>query len=406
MNKGTHFSGQPILAQILGLIPRSTVTQLAREHRTDRYYKKFKTYDHLVAMLYTIYARCTSIREVVTGMLASENRLRHAGVVYTPRRSTLADANGRRDHRVFEAIYQDIYQLYAKHLPDSRSDRWASKLFIVDSTTISLFQEILKTVGRTPLNGKRKGGVKAHTLMKADEDVPRLVLLTPASTHDHTFLKNIKVPPGSVLVFDKAYVDYLIYNQWTERGIYYVTRLKSSAVWECLEECPVTDADRAAGIISDKIVQLGHADQPNKVKARLVVYRHKDPKTESERTFEYLTNYFDLDALSVAEIYKRRWQIETLFKRIKQNYPLQYFLGDSENAIKIQIWCALIADLLLKVIRKGNERAWSFANLASMVRLHLMNYINLKSFLQNPEKAIEAEKLKRKEQEEWNLFPI
>jgi hypothetical protein len=405
MNKGTHFSGQPILAQIVKLIPQVAVQRLARTHGTDRYYKKFKTYDHVVAMLYTIFGRCTSIREVVTGMLACENRLKHAGVTYIPRRSTLSDANCRRDAKVFEALYGYLYRRYASGLPDSHQEKWMSKLFIVDSTTISLFQEILKTVGRTPLNGKRKGGVKAHTLMKADEDVPRLVRLTAASTHDHTFLKEIDLPTGSIITFDRAYVDYAVYNRWTALAITFVTRLKTNTVLKALEERPVSDEEKENGVVSDTVSELGHAEQQNKVTGRLIVYTYKDARTKRQRTLRFFTNNLEMDASTIARIYRQRWQIEMLFKRIKQNFPLQYFLGDNENAIKIQIWCALIADLLLKVIRRGCERDWSFANLASMVRHHLMNYIDLRGFLNNPEKAILEARRMRPSQPAWSLFP-
>ena len=401
MNQGTHFSGQPILAQILNLVPRAKVLQLAQLHDSDRYYKKFKTYDHLVAMLYTIFSRCTSIREVVTGMLACEHRLRHAGVSYTPRRSTLSDANRRRDFQVFEAIYRYLYRRYAASLPDSCSEKWFSKLYIVDSTTISLFQEILKNAGPSALNGKRKGGVKAHTLIKADEDVPHLVSLTAASTSDRTFMKEIQLPPGSIVAFDRAYVNFEIFNKWTAQGISFVSRLKSDAAYDIVESRSVEAPEREKGVEEDTEVILGHRYHTNKVKARLVVYTDQG----SKRTFTFLTNNFDLAPSTIARIYQKRWQIELLFRRIKQNYPLRYFLGDNVNAIKVQIWCALIADLLLNVIHRTCKRSWAFANLSSMVRLHLMTYIDLGRFLNNPERALLRLSVERGDVPELNLFP-
>lgn len=368
----------------MGLIPRREVQALARRLGTDRYYKRFMTYDHLVAMLYTVFSRCTSLREVVTGMLACEHRLRHLGLSYVPRRSTLADANCRRDHRVFEAIHGLLYRRYAGALPDSRSQRWMSKLYIIDSTTISLFQEILKNAGPTPLGGKRKGGIKAHTLVKADEDVPRLVRLTAGSTSDRTFMKDIDVPQGSILAFDRGYLNYKRYNEWTQKGITFVTRLHGSAVYDRLETYSVEEEERRRGVESVVRIRMGHATQPDRVEARLI--RFKDAGTG--RTYDFLTNNFDMAASTIAAIYRQRWQIEILFKRLKQNYPLQYFLGDNVNAIKVQIWCALIADLLLKIVRKWSGRPWAFANLASMVRLHLMTYIDLRSFLSNPEQSL------------------
>jgi len=368
MNQGTHFSGQPILSQLVKLIPRSEVQRLAGVHGSDRYYKKFKTYEHLVAMLYTVFARCTSLREVVTGLLASENRLMHLSVDYSVRRSTLADANRRRDCGVFAAIYGYLYGRYAHLLPDSRSKKWRSKLFIVDSTTISLFQEILKNAGRNPLNGKRKVGVKAHTIMKAEEDVPRLVCLRSGASSDRNFMKDIDVPAGSIIVFDRAYVNYAIYNRWKSEDITFVTRLAPNSILTAEKDRLVSQRARSEGVKSDARVTLGFANQPNKVTARVISYCDK----VSGRHFNFVTNNFRLGPVTIARIYQRRWQIELFFKRLKQNYPLRYFLGDNANAVKIQIWCAVIADLLLKIVRSQCKKQWSFANLASMVRLHLL----------------------------------
>lgn len=386
MNKNTFFTGQPIFSQIINLIPRHKVNQLSKQYQSDKYYKKFKTYDHLISMLYCIFNDCTSIREVVTGLLACENKLLHLGVNYSVRRSTFSEANSNRTDRVFEAIYKVIYSQYGTCLPDSQKENWLSRLYIFDSTTISLFQEILKNAGRSPMNGKRKGGIKAHTLIKSDEDVPCLVEFTSAAAHDAPFMKSVNLPNGSIAVFDKAYVDYNIFAQWEKQSVTFVTRIRKNSVYEVVGDFKVSDSQKLKGVISDKGIILGHNyhNKITKVEARLVEYYDKS----KNRTFQFLTNNFTFAPATIAEIYKRRWQIECLFKRIKQNYPLKYFLGESENAIRIQIWCALIADILLKYIKKSVRKKWAFSNLASMIRLHLMNYIHLGRFLENPEKAI------------------
>jgi IS4 transposase len=401
MNKNTFFTGQPIFSQIINLIPKAKVFQLSSRYETDRYYKKFKTYDHLITMLYSILNNCSSIREVVTGLLACENKLLHLGVNYSVKRSTLSEANAKRDVQVFEEIYKVLYSKYHKDLPDSRREKWYSKLFIFDSTTVSLFQEILRNAGRSPMNGKRKGGVKAHTLIKADEDVPKMVQFTSAAAHDTPFMQSVQLPSGSIVTFDKGYVDYKVFDKWQNENVSFVTRLRKSSIYEVERKCSVSEAQRKKGVISDHFIVLGHNHHKNitKINARLIKYHDK----ENNRDFEFLTNNFTLAAATIAEIYKRRWQIESLFKRIKQNYPLKYFLGDNENAIKIQIWCVLIADLLLKYIQKSVKRKWAFSNLASMVRLHLMNYINLGRFLENPEKAFI--KVNRSRQIGLQLFP-
>lgn len=400
MNKSTHFSGQPIFSQLINLIPRSKILQISRRYNSDRYYKKFKTYEHLITMLYAIWGNCSSIREVTTGLLACSKRINHLGMNYFPRRSTLSDANCKRDATVFEEIYRMLYNQLAKYLPDSRSEKWVSKLYIFDSTTISLFQEILKNAGRNPMNGKRKGGIKAHTLIKADHDVPCLVRLTPAAAHDSPFMKQIDVGQGSILVFDKGYNDYKQLAQWNNHQIYFVSRLNKAAVYQSLDDYAIADDQQLNGVLQDQKVVLGHHhhNQITRIQVRLITFKDQ----QSGRVFRFFTNLFDLPALTVTHIYKRRWQIEILFKRLKQNYPLKYFLGDNENAIQIQIWCALIADLLLKFIRKHTKRSWSFANLVSMIRLHLMNYINLFKFLNDPEKAIESPNPRIME---WSLFP-
>jgi hypothetical protein len=386
MNKGTYFTGQPIFSQIINLIPRQKVVQFSKQYQTDRYYKKFRTYEHLIAMLYTIFSGCNSIREVVTGLMACEGKLNHLGINYTVRKSTLSDANCNRDEKVFGAIYNHLYCLYGADLSDSRKEKWFSKLFIFDSTTISLFQEILKSAGRSPMNGKRKGGIKAHTLIKADEDVPCLVKFTAAASHDSTFMKAVNLPAGSIVTFDKAYNDYNVFADWQKQSVIYVTRIRKNSVLKVLKNREVSDHQKQKGILKDSEIMLGHNhnDKITKVRARLIRYYDRN----SQREFQFLTNDFKFAPATIAKIYKNRWQIESLFKRIKQNYPLRYFLGDNENAIKIQIWCALIADLLLKYIRKQVKKEWAFSNLASMVRLHLMNYIHLGKFLTNPERAI------------------
>ena len=386
MSKNTFFTGQPIISQVISLISRAKVNQLARQNHSDHYYKKFKTYHHVVSMLYTVMSGCTSIREVVTGMMVCSGKLNHLGIDYTPRRSTLSDANCKRGHQVFEDIYQYLYKRYASRLPDSRPEKWYKRLYIIDSTTISLFQEILKNAGRSPMNGKRKGGVKAHTLIKADEDVPQLVRLTAAAAHDIPFLKYVQLPQGSIVTFDKAYINHRIWKQWTTNKVTFVSRLRSGSVITVLKQREVNSIQKSKGIISDQEVILGglENDKVVKVRARLITY-HDGVK---QRDFTFVTNNFRMAPFTIASIYQKRWQIEILFKRIKQNYPLKYFLGDNENAIKVQIWCVLIVDLLMKVIHKQIKRKWAFSNMVSMIRLHLLTYIDLKRFLNDPDAII------------------
>jgi hypothetical protein len=383
MSKSTFFTGQPVLNQLLNLIDRSSVKALAKAGQHDRYYRYFDTHAHLVSMLYCVLNRCTSSREVVSGMQACCNKLWHTGIWKAPGRSTLCDANMKRSFEVFEQIYEQLYRRYGQLLPDSRIG-FKHKLYIADASTITLFQQILKAPSPGKLNGKRKGGIKVHTLMDAASDVAIQVSFTAASANDMTFLKEIHLEPGSFIVFDKGYVDYTQYQRLDNDGVFFVTRQKKDARYTVTETKQVSAQDRDAGVKADRMIVLGTRTHRKgiKLKSRQVTFFDK----EKCREFEFLTNNFTLSALEIADLYKKRWQIETLFKRIKQNFPLKYFLGDNENAIKIQIWCAFIADLLIKIVQAQVKKAWAFSNLRSIIRLHLMSYIHLFDFLNNPEK--------------------
>lgn len=384
MSKSIFFTGQPIFSQVLSLIPKSSVDQISRDNGADRYCKHFTTYGHLVSMLYAVFNNCTSIRELTSGLLAWDQKIRHLGVDYFPRRSTLSDANTRRSEGVFGQIYEFLYQRYRHHLPDSRKKR-SSKLYIADSTTVSLFQEVMRNAGRPAANGKRKGGIKVHTLLKSDEDVPCLIRFSAGAAHDSPFLRDLTLPRGSILVFDRGYNDYAQFEQFSSQGVTWVTRKRRNTVYRVTEKLPVSTSQQGKGVRKDKLVVLGHTVYEHPLaKARLIDYA--DPK--SGEKFQFLTNNAELAPATIAAIYQKRWQIEILFKRFKQNFPLRYFLGDSENAIKIQIWCALIADLIIKLVKSRAGKKWSFSNLASIIRIHLMTYIDLFEFLLNPEKTL------------------
>lgn len=392
MPKSTFFTGQPVFNQLLSYIPRPQVTSLVKKHDADRYCKKFKAFDHVVTMLFCCFHHCTSLRELITGMQANAHRLHHLGMKHTPRRSTLADANERRSSAFFEDLYHKLFRHHFGVLPDTLpKGRISDSIFIVDSTTVTLFSEVFKACGNANANGKKKGGVKAHMLIRAKDDMPSFVHITEAAANDKTVMPRLNLPKGSVLVMDKGYNSYLPMAAWTKQGVTWITRLNKRARWECVEERQVSEKMAAKGIRRDRYIVLGNPEKANKVPlqpARLITYYDQ----ETGREFEFLTNNKEFAALTIAGIYKRRWQIEILFRRIKQNFQLSNFLGDNQNAIKIQLWCTLIADLLVKIVKdkadKQKKNKWSFANVAGLIRQHLGTYIDLIKFLVNPEKAI------------------
>ena len=379
MNKSKNFSGQPIISQVLKFIPASLIARTAKKQMSDRYYKRFKTYDHLVTMVFATLSGSSSLREVSSIMLACEGKINHLGLANYPRRSTLSDANKKRSSGVFAAIYFSIYNRYRHFLSDSNRRVLPVKdLKIVDSYTISLFSDVLKGAGRNPLEGRKKGGIKMHTMINACEDVPCLIRSTSAATHDHTFLKDLGLKKGSFVVFDKGYVDYTQYHNWTLEDIYFVTRQKDNAVYKSLEEFPVQDHIHS-GVLKDERIEVTKGKQV--ITLRRVAFYH----AEQKRVYEFISNNFELEADKIADIYRQRWQIETLFKRLKQNFPLKYFLGDNQNAIEIQIWVSLIIQLIMLVIQRQAKRKWAFSNMMAVIRYHLMTYIDLFKFMKKPD---------------------
>lgn len=388
MNEGNKFVGQPILNQILDIISNAVLVKAIKKHNANRYYKKIPLRVQLIALLYGVFSYCNGLREICEGMLACEGKLSHLGLDKAPARSTLSDANTRRSYLVFETIYFELVGKYHSFISDSRLKGLSIRnLKIIDSTTIRLFGDILRGVGRNPLGGARKkGGIKVHTMMDAFSGIAEYVRMTAARVHDRQFLYQLGLPKNSWLVFDKAYNLYQQFARWTKQDVWFVTRMKDNAIFHVTKV--ITDKTKrieAAGVIKEQYITIGYKDtQGNKQRLKL---RRITFKAEQGKVYVFITNNFKLPAEQIATIYKNRWMIELLFKQIKQNFPLRYFWGESENAIKTQIYCVLIAQLLMVVIRKKAETRKSFANMITVIRLHLMSYVSLMEFIKDSYKA-------------------
>jgi hypothetical protein len=384
MDKTTHFFGNSVFGQLISLIDDIFISDSVKSNKSDRYVKRFSTKDHLISMLFCAFAKCTSLREVCGAMLGLSGKTKHFQLKHIPKRSTLADANKRRDVDVFAKIYHKLLKKHSNLLSDSRIKQVINKqIEIFDSTTISLFNAILQCVGRNPKNGKKKGGIKVHTVINVDETIPKMIWFTEAKTHDHILLEKLKLDPNTIYVFDKGYNDYKAFKKFSDNETGFVTRIKDNAVYETIETNEIDD-NIHSGVLEDTIIELAVKDNGKESKLKLRKIRFYDRVLKRE--FEFLTNIFEMRPDLVAAIYKLRWQIELLFKQLKQNFPLKYFLGDNENAIKIQIFCALIANLLMTVVQKTLKRSWAFSNLVSFCKIHLFNYIHLLRFLENPDK--------------------
>jgi hypothetical protein len=278
------------------------------------------------------------------------------------------------------------------------------RLQIIDSTTITLFSNLIfKGVGRHPKSGRKKGGIKVHTVIHANEGVPSDIKFTSAATNDSFMLKPNALDKGDIMAMDRAYIDYEKFEQLTRRGVIYVTKMKKNLKFSILTD---TMYQTPEGLMEVR-VQLVRFTKEIKEDRTIVhcarIVTHVDRK--KHKLISLLTNDMEFDPTEIIAIYRQRWEIELLFKQMKQNFPLKYFYGENANAIKIQIWVTLIANLLLMVMQRGLTRSWSFSGLATMVRIILMYYVDFYSFFNHPEKDWEKLlEVAHPPQEEPSLF--
>ena len=364
---------------------------MINKHKSDYYYKAFKTRTHLVTMLFGIFSRCDSMTEICEGLRALGGKLNHLGLDKAPAKSTASDGLRNRPHAFFEDLYFSLVKKYQSFLSDSRTYGLTFKeVLLIDSTTIRLFSDILKGVGRNPKgDGKKKGGLKVHMLIDAVQSVGRFVKITAAKVHDKNFLKSLELISHSMIVFDRAYNYYHQFALWTDQQVYFVTRLKKNAVYTVVEQVRKHYRKKGqAKVLSDEIVELEYNPEgqdgkkqtkvTKKIRLRKVCYQD-----EKNRYYEFLTNNFDITAEEVAFLYKKRWGIEIMFKKMKQNFQLHYFYGENVNAIYTQVWCTLIAQLLLTVIQKIANVKKAFSVVASLVRIHLISMLDLGQLLRS-----------------------
>jgi hypothetical protein len=380
------------------LLDRKSVQDISSELRSDRYTKKLTTYCHLQTLLFGVMTSSVSLREITLKMLSEAAKLPHLGINFKVSRSTLADANKRRSSEVFGRIYSSLYGSFKRFLSDSRRFKTKSRrVFALDSTTITLFSEILggtcKPNGRS---GRRKGGIKAHAVINVEEGVPCLVRFSKAARSDSKYMHLAReLPKGSFVAMDRGYGDHGEYEKMTEAGIWYITRLKDNVSY-AVEAVRTRPGAAKGGVRKDEVVTLSLPGSEERHRARRIEYTGKTVSKgkEIDKDFVFLTNNLEMSAATVARIYRSRWQIELLFKKIKQYFPLKYFYGDSENAVKTQIWAVMIACLLLTVVHRkacsAAKRKWAFSNMLAAIRSLIMSYVDIYVFLENPEKNWES----------------
>jgi len=311
MSKTTFFFGQSVFGQLISLIDPTIISNASKSCNSDYYVKKFKTKDHLISMLFCSFAKCTSLREVSGAMLGLSGKTKHFQLDHIPKKSTLGDANKKRDADVFGFIYNQLLIKYGQFISDSRiKDVIKKQIEIFDSTTISLYTDVMKCVGRKPKNGKQKGGIKVHTVINVDETVPKFVWFTPAATHDHVLLNKLKMDSNTIYVFDKGYNDYKAFQKFSDNETGFVTRIKDNAVYESVCQNEIEEHIHS-GVLEDEIIEVTVSDGATKSKLKLRKIRFYDRVLKRE--FEFLTNLFEMRPDLVAAIYKLRWQIELLY---------------------------------------------------------------------------------------------
>lgn len=369
-------TGSSAFAQLLSLVDRNIFKKCVALHGAERSCKGFSCWDQFVAMSFCQMAGAKSLREICGGLCLSGGRLRHLGMTQAPNKSTLSYANANRPWQMYEELFQHLLEFVRgearKH---GRKFRFKNKLYSLDASVISLCAEVYDWAKyRTS-----KGAVKLHMLLDHDGYLPCWCHISEGKVHDVNAARLLELPAGSIVAMDRGYVDFALFDKWTKAGVYFVTRTKTSTKYEVEE---VREVAITSNIFSDDEVSLSgtaaKAIEANRFRV-IRVYDHKNG-----RWIELLTNIMHLSADTIGRIYKERWQIELFFKALKQNFRIKSFVGTSENAVRVQIWTALISILLLKYLQLRSQWSWSFSNLVAFLRMILLRHIGLWQWLDDP----------------------
>ena len=363
-----------VFCQLLQFFPQSRFVQMMKKHGTERNSKGFSTWTQFVAMLFCHLAQAKSLREICDGLRSCEGKLVHLGIFQSPSRSTLSYAN---EHRSWE-LYQDLFYETLAHCKvnvPGKKLRFKNKLLSIDATVIDLCLNMFPWAKfRTT-----KGAVKLHLLLDHDGYMPSFVWIKEAAVHEINFARSLDLPTGSIVAMDMGFTDYELYGKWTQKGIGFVTRQKGNAKYRVIE---TRDVPKNRNILTDEIIKYTGVNTrkkcPNKMR-RIVVF-----DKEKQENIVLLTNILHFGATTIAAIYKERWQIELFFKALKQNLKVKTFVGTTENALKIQIWTALIAMLLLKYLQFKSTMNWSLSNLVFLLQRNLFTYRNLWEWINRP----------------------
>lgn len=368
-----------LFSQILGELPRDLFQKLINKYESNKHIKGIDSWTHLVSMLFCHFGQISSLRDISNGLRSITGNINHLGCTRAPSKSSLSYLNQERSSELFRDYYFELLSHFEHHFKNSRIKllKLRRKIFLLDATIIPLCLSVFDWAKFR----QRKGALKIHMVLDYDGCLPTFVDLTKGSTHEVNIARNIPFPVGSVVVFDRGYIDFSWLFQLTCGGVFFVTRAKDNMSYEVLDKQKINPSQKS-WLKMDCTVQLnGYYAEMNYSKPLRLV-RIIDPDTKNDLTF--LTNNLNWTAKTVADIYKERWRIEIFFKNIKQHLKIKSFIGTSENAVQIQIWTALITMLVLLMLQKIAKYKWNLSNLVTFIRLNLFVKIQLNEWLHYP----------------------
>ena len=363
-------------SQLLSLVDRATFARAVRQHQAERGAKGFGCWDQFVAMLFCQMGGANSLREICGGLATATGKLVHLGLHQAPTRSTLAYANTHRPWQLYQTVFEELLKsCQSLAATKKRRFRFKHPLRSVDTSIIELCIKVFDWARFQ----RTKGAIKLHLQLDHQGCLPCWALVTDGDTNDVRIAQKLEFAPGTIVVIDRGYLDYALYERWTESGVYFVTRSRTNMLYKVLERRTVA---ARGNVKRDETIKLTSEHARKRCSSLLRQVTVWD--AEHERELVFLTNIFHLAASTIGAIYKDRWQIELFFKALKQNLKIKTFVGTSENAVNVQIWTALIAMLLLKFLLLKSTWAWSLSNLAAMLRFNLLSYRDLWAWLDAP----------------------
>jgi Transposase DDE domain/Domain of unknown function (DUF4372) len=363
-----------MFSQLLKLFPRTEFQALVKRTHAERHARGFTCWGQFVAMLFCQLGRAHSLREICGGLRSSEGKLKHLGIA-APARSTLAYANEHRPWQLYRAVFQELLGRCQAQMTGRRKLRFKNKLVSLDSTVIDLCATLFDWAKFR----RTKGAIKLHCLLDHDGYLPSVVVITDGKRHDVRVARTLRFDPGTVVVMDRGYLDYAWFGQLTAQEVFFVTRLKDNTAYRVVERRSVP---ARSAVLRDELIELTTWDAANKCPFRLRLVTIDDP--DKQGTLTFLTNQLTFGATTIAAIYKERWQVELFFKALKQNLKIKTFVGTSANALKVQVWTALIAILLLKYLQLRSRFGWSLSNLVALLRMNLFTHRDLWAWLDHP----------------------